>query len=272
MPIKKTFEQLLAQKVAEDLTSYDPNRPMKIVNDLAFINNLANSDGSKIYGIVQSGTGNRLVTSDSLYIEQAQVILFYVNVNYLQEYLKYLSDYAKSESHLTTSNTMSDSDSGTTYYYKSKFGTPLSNGITFKVGIYDYVEIMLTASILYSETPLTIGTETILINSFILKNCIDYSYNTTPEYQEYKAQGYSKNVADTISMNKQASLTVLLDSTNALHNALDAQAKSGSALGAQATIVIGSNSITGSMTVASQKSASGFTYLSVQIKEVIVDG
>lgn len=157
-----TIEQLLKLKLDDDIKMIT-NQKMNVIvtNDLNlyFMQNKAQENDLAV--VLSTGNGTRTTTQDGYFITQSLALTIYVNKNRLQEFLSVLTKYSHEESRETNIQTLTD-DGGNTYSFYINYNTPTTNGLLFRLGIFEFTTVMIMGTLMYTENEeLELGPDTI---------------------------------------------------------------------------------------------------------------
>ena len=254
MMMPSTFEQLFKVKLSNDLDNFITDRELIFVNDFGLINDC---NGTQIYATVVSGAGNRVVSTSADNVEQTFNIFFYVPINFAQSLLQTLYDYGSTESSIGNVQSLPP------YSFYTLWQTPTTDGVPFKLGAYNYLLVSLTGSLLYSTSTITLGNTTIKIDNVNLKNVITYAFNTQTITESVPIAGITTNAMITTGLNETVAITVLLDTTDPLHQRLLNFARNPVLSESEVFITLPTITFKGVITVSTQESPNAFSYLKI---------
>ena len=157
-----TIEQLLKLKLEDDIKMIT-NQKMNVIvtNDLNlyFMQNKAQENDLAV--VLSTGNGTRTTTQDGYFITQSLALTIYVNKNRLQEFLSVLTKYSHEESRETNIQTLTDEE-GNTYSFYINYNTPTTNGLLFRLGIFEFTTVMIMGTLMYTENEeLELGPDTV---------------------------------------------------------------------------------------------------------------
>jgi hypothetical protein len=137
--------------------------------------------------------------------------------------------------------------------------------VPFKLGAYNYILITLTGSLLYSTGTISLGTTSVKLNGVVLTNVITYAFNTQAITETVPIVGITTSALITTGITETCAITILYDSTNALHNQLIEYARNPSLSQSEIQLTLPTISFRGSLTVSTQESPNDFSYIKLDI-------
>lgn len=157
-----TIEQLLKLKLEDDIKRITNDKMNVVVtNDLSLHFTQNKPKENDLLVVISSGNGTRTTTQNGYFITQTLAITAYVNKNKLQEFLTVLTKYSNTESMEENIQTLTGDDE-TTYSFYINYNTPTTDGLLFRLGIYEFTTVMLMGTLMYTENAdLELGPDTI---------------------------------------------------------------------------------------------------------------
>jgi hypothetical protein len=192
-------------------------------------------------------------------VQQTFNVFFYVPINFLQTLMQVLLDYGSTESASGNFQTL------TNYTFYVNWQTPTTDGVPFKLGAYNYILVSLTGSLIYSTGTISLGTTEIKIDGQTLNNIITYAFNSQPITEAIPIVGITTSALITSGINQTLAITILYDSTDALHRELLEYSKNPVLNESEILVTLPTIQFKGAMTVSTQESPNSFSYIKVDI-------
>ena len=257
MPINKTFEELLRDKMQTDLESCVVDRTVILTNDINLAAMRKTLVGNEVFGAVQTGAGQRMGVG--LGVTQTILINFSVPIDFREDFIEKLADYATTESTSLGQNLPS---SGTAvYYFKANYFTPSCNGIVYLLNGKNYVEVVLGGSIYYGDELID---DTVTISNSSLVGIVSANGNATQNNEVIEIEGLKSQLIITNSVSDIKSYRILYDADNALHTTLKGYLDNASTLPDSVSVSVNSQSMTCKMSLA-KEILNGFMFIDITL-------
>lgn len=261
MQSKKTFEQLLKDKIATDLSQFIIDREIKMTNDINLYTKKKTFKGDEVVGIIQTGNGVYAGGNASYGITLPILIYFAVPLNYREEFLRYITDYATSENGQLVQELIDDTVK--VYYFKTNYNTPTSDGIKRDVGGYEYIEVIIQGSIFYGDYEMT--DDAVSIGANTLNNILSSSKSSTPIIEAFDIEGMASQFLVQNGATGTHTYRVLYKKGDTLHDILKGYVDDAGTLPNSVTVTINTQTYACKMTV-SEELISGFRYLNITLQ------
>lgn len=208
----KTFEELLREKIVNDITNY-VSEDFILTNDINLYSKRPSFKGTEIVGVIRTGGGETVGGDVSLGITQNFYILLVAPLNKREDLLRTLTDYCLSENKAQIQTLQADLVD--TYTYKTNYTTPTTSGLKIDLNGYDYIEITIGGQVFFGD--FNLAKDTVKIGGEVLNNVVFSQKSATPQIEAYDIAGMLSQLLLVNSVSSNHTFRVLYNEDDELH-------------------------------------------------------
>lgn len=258
MPVNRTFEDLLKDKIIADLLLIVVDRTVILTNDINLAAMRKTLVGNEVFGAIATGGGQRMGVGEG--VTQPILINFAIPIDFREDFLEKIVDYAKDES-----NSLGQNLPGTgtaIYYFKANYLVPSCNGIVYLLNGKNYVEVILSGTVYYGDELID---DTVTIANSSLVGIISTSGSATQNDEVIEIEGLKSQLIITNSISDIKSYRILYDADNTLHTTLKGYLDNASTLPDTVAVSVNSQSMTCKMSLTKEL-INGFLFIDITLK------